>query len=278
VGLDSFAYRVTNRRGNSAVATVAIIVNGPTPPSDACYACFASFDSVLWRRSNAFRAIVPVRLAMSTNTTCPTSGVLLFGALAKSLLPLNDAEANEALDSSAQCQAEILESELKFRLERASTLAASKFTTGASNQIALMWQNIERAMASSNNMVRAKVFAAAAKSLPRIDRTLASGDLAPVSVATKIFTCDIFQGSTHSQIKLIFGDTNFVAEDITGTPLSTGSYVFSRTAWNQGLLSLTFDSSGAGFSGGQNTSLQLRFSRGRSRLSGSGWRGYFTTN
>jgi hypothetical protein len=278
VGLDNFAYRVTNRRGNSAVATVAIIVNGPAASLDACYACFASFDSVLWRRSNAFRAIMPVRLAVSTNTTCPTSSVLLFGALAKSLVPLNDAEANAALDSSAQCLSEILETELKFRLEQAGSLSPSKFTRAASNQIAVISRNIERAMASSNNMVRAKAFATAAKSLPRIDRTLAAGDLAPALVIGRTFTCDIFQGRTRSQMKLFFGAETFVAEDMAGTPLFTGSYGFSRTAWNQGSLSLTLDNPGAGLSSGETMSLQLRFSRGRGRLTGPGLRGYFTVN
>jgi len=284
VGLDAFEYRVTDGKATSAVAIVQItVVDDPSPPPPppppppvSCFDCFAAFDEVLWRRSNAFRVVIPSRLAVPTNVTCPEAAVFVFGAVAKSLAAINDTEMNEALDSTAQCLSSLLKNDLKARLERAGTLATSKWTSTASNQVAAASRNVDRIPTVDALLSRARFLAAGLAALSKIDRTLAKGDLAPSFIANKVLAWDVARGKEKHQLRFVFGETSFVVENMAGTPVATGNYAFSRTAWNQGSLALTLDNTILGYNTGETATFAMKFSPARNRLTSQGLRGYFT--
>jgi hypothetical protein len=59
-----------------------------------------------------------------------------------------------------------------------------------------------------------------------------------------------------------------------GTPLTTGNYAYTRTAWNKGSLVFVSQSDFLGHYLGELLTVQLKFARTRNQMSGS-LSGYF---
>jgi len=272
-GTDSFSYRAFDGRATSAVAAVTIVVDQNTPTSNDCLACFASFDAVLFARSNAFRGVVAARLSMPTNITCPQAGVFLFDTLCQSLKGIEDAEIKSALASAADCLVANLEGEASLRLAATSELLASRWTAAASNQITTTRRTLARAMITTNEMTRGQLLASATSSLLRTDRFITAGDLAPVVLTGRSMVCKIAGNSTP--LRFIFSTESLVTIQTTnGTPLTAGNYSYARTQWNSGSLALVFDGDFFGHGAGEVMTVQLKFTPARGRIIGS-FRGSF---
>jgi hypothetical protein len=274
-GADFFSYCVTDGKATSALAVVTIVINEGSPGSLACWDCFAAVDAVLVARSNAFPAVYAARMGVPTNTTCPQSAVFVFDTLRRSLKGIPDAEIQNAFISAGDCLAANLKGELLERLGLAAGLSASRWTTTASNQIAATWRNLDRLLTTTNNTLRGQILASATSSTLRIDRLIAAGDLAPTALTNRRIISKITGGGS-SPVEFIFGTDSFVVTQTNdGTPVSTGTYAYVRTAWNRATLVLSFDREIFGHATGELLTVQLNYSRTRGRITGA-LRGYFT--
>ncbi len=270
-GTDSFVYQASDGTSGSPTRRVTITVSTMRFDTTACTACFSELDEVLAARSNAFAAVIAARRAVPTNATCPQYHVLVFRTLSRSLVTFHDTAANSALSLAAECVASELGEEFDSRAAYTAGLAPSKWTTQASNYINMGRQNLNLVRATADNVIRAKYFATAASTLIRVDRAVASGDLAPASLAEKTLACLLTDGGRPFQATLSFSGATFVFVDAAGTPLGAGTYNFTRTAYNEALLTLSFNT----YAAGESSSFAMKFSRGRNRITGSTMRGYF---
>jgi VCBS repeat-containing protein len=274
-GTDSFSYRAFDGRATSAVAAVTIVVDQNTPTSTNCLECFTSFDAALFARSNAFRGVVAARLSVPTNITCPQAGVFLFDTLCRSLKGIEDAQIRSELAAVSECLAANLQDESMLRLATASQLSGSKWTTAASNQVATTRRNLERALATTNEMLRAQLLASAVSLLLRADRSITAGDLAPAALTDKNIVSKISGNGNTSPLEFSFTDQSVLITQTTdGRLLTVGTYAYTRTAWNCGTVVFAFDTDIFGHRAGEVISVGLKFSRPRSRIVGS-LRGYF---
>ncbi len=271
-GTDSFVYQASDGTSGSPTRRVTINVLAGLFDTTACTTCFATLDEVLASRSNAFAAVIAARRSVPTNATCPQYHVLVFQTLSRSLVTFHDTAADNALSLAADCVVSELQDELNARLAYTATLAPSKFTTQASNAVNLARQNLGAIHGAADNVARAKYFAAVVSALLRVEKAIDSGDLAPASLAGKSLACLLTDGGRPFQSTFSFGNGSFVFVDAAGTPLGTGTYSFTRTAYNGASLNLHFDT----YAPGESTSFVMKFSRARNRMTGSKMRGYFT--
>jgi hypothetical protein len=274
-GIDSFIYFATDGSRTSAVSIVTITV-AEAPNPQECATCFAAVDAVLTSRSNAFRPVIEARLGVSTNMTCPEYGVFVFNAVSRSARTMNDPQLNDALAAAAECLVANMKSHFTERLTIAAGLSPSRWTVAASNHVAATWKKLDRVLTLSKSLSQVPLLTASAASLSRVDRFIVAGDLAPVSLSNRTFACRIIDQRRASDLTIIFSDNLFVIQDGEGTPISTGQYSFSRTAWNRGSLSLMFDGAAFEFNAGETATVQIKFGRTRSQLIGPAFRGYFT--
>jgi VCBS repeat-containing protein len=271
-GTDSFVYQASDGTSGSPTRRVTITVLAGLFDTTACTTCFAGLDEVLASRSNAFAAVIAARRSVPTNATCPQYHVLVFQTLSRSLVTFHDTAADHALSLAADCVVSELQDEVNARLAYTATLAPSKFTTQASNYLNLARQNLGSIHGAADNVVRAKYFATVVSALLRVEKAIASGDLAPASLVGKSLACLLTDGGRPFQSTFSFSNGSFVFVDAAGTPLGTGTYSFARTAYNGASLNLHFDT----YAPGESTSFVMKFSRARNRMTGSKMRGYFT--
>ena len=227
---------------------------------------------MLAARSNAFAAVIAARRSVPTNATCSKYHVLVFQTLSRSLAPFHDTAADHALALAADCVVSELQDDLDARQAYTATLAPSKFTIQAGNFINMARQNLALVHPAPDNVTRAKYFAAAVGTLLRVEKAIASGDLAPASLVGKSLACLLTDGGRPFEATFSFSNNSFVFADATGTPLDTGTYSFTRTAYNGATLNLHFDT----YAPGESSSFVMKFSRARNRMTGSKMRGYFT--
>ena len=274
-GTDSFVYQASDGSALSATRFVTISVSESTS-AGACTACFAALDEILAARSNAFTTVIAAWRAVPTNASCAQYHVLLFRTLSKSLQPLHDTAANQALAQAADCVSLELQDELNLRSAQVAAMFPSKYTTSASNYIAVGWHNLEMVMTSTNNSSRGKYLAAAALTLPRADRSTASGTLAPASLASRSIDALVVQHGQTERVGFLFLENTFVVLNTDGVAIATGSYTYARTAYNYGTISIVLDANPVlGYAAYESVRLDLKFTRTRSRLTGPGLRGYF---
>ncbi|HEY0548458.1 MAG TPA: Ig-like domain-containing protein [Verrucomicrobiae bacterium] len=271
-GTDSFVYQASDGTSGSPTRRVTITVLAGLFDTTACTTCFAGLDEVLASRSNAFTAVIAARRSVPTNATCPQYHVLVFQTLSRSLVLFHDPAADHALSLAADCVVSELQDEVNARLTYTATLAPSKFTTQASNYLNVARQNLGSVHGAADNVARAKYFTAVVSALLRVEKAIASGDLAPASLAGKSLECLLTDGGRPFQSALSFTNDSFVFVDAAGTPLGSGTYSFTRTAYNEASLNLHFDT----YAPGESTSFAMKFSRTRNRMTGSKMRGYFT--
>jgi VCBS repeat-containing protein len=271
-GTDSFVYQASDGTSGSPTRRVTVTVLAGPPSPTACTPCFAGLDEVLASRSNAFAAVIAARRSVPMNATCPRYHVLVFQTLSRSLVTFHDPAADHALSLAADCVVSELQDEVNARLAYTATLAPSKFTTQASNYLNLARQNLGFVHGAADNVARAKYFAGVVSAFLRVEKAIASGDLAPASLAGKSLTCLLKDGGPLFQATFSFSNGSFVFADAAGVPLGTGTYTFTRTAYNAASLNLHFDT----YAPGESTSFVMKFSRARNSMTGSRMRGSFT--
>lgn len=276
VGSDTFAYEITDGVDSSAPTLVTISVTDNSSPPDGCPDCFVALDNVMAERSIAFAAVIEARKAVPKNATCPQYDVLVFRTLTRLLGPLHDSAANKALAQSATCVKSGLEDDLAPRIARAASLAPSKYTTSASNYFATVFASLDAVGTSSNNSSRSKLFVASVNSLLRADKALNAGDLAAPSLEGRIVTCTFTRRGQTSRGTFVFAQNTFVVEDENGVPIKTGSYSYTRTAWNCGEIQIAFDQPTLGYAAGEPVAWVFKYGRVRHRIAATGLRGYFT--
>ncbi len=271
-GTDSFVYQASDGAASSVTRLVTINVTAASYDPTSCSTCFAALDEVLAARSNAFAPAIAAKLAVPTNATCPQYHVLVFRTLSKILGVLHDNLANQVLGLSTECVVSELQEEFTARSTDTAALAPSKWTTSASNYISVGAQNLQLALTSTDNSSRAKYLAAAVTALVRADRAITNGNLSPKSLAGRSMECLLTEsGSRPFQATISFGAGSFIFTGTDGTPAS-GTYSFTRTAYDQGSLSLHFDT----YQPNEFTTFALKFTRSRNRITGTKMRGYFT--
>jgi VCBS repeat-containing protein len=268
-GTDSFSYQAYYGDVASEVIFVTITVNDETSNPEDCTGCFAALDAVMASRSNAFAAVIAARLSVPTNTPCPQYGVLLFTTVSRSLRSIHDAQADVALTATAERLVAGLRNEVSKRSARAATLPPSKWTKSASNQIAAASRRLNAVLSTTDYMVRARLLATAAGSLVTIDRLLYSGELAPASLANRRLVWTMTSAGRTSSFWFTFGEQSFAAENQDGTPVATGHYTFARSAWNAGLLTISFENDALGFTAGETYNVDLKFGTVRDRMKGN---------
>jgi len=276
-GTDTFAYEVSDGLDVSAPTLVTITITGNAPTLAGCQNCFAELDEVMAQRNAVFANAIKARLAVPTNAACAQYGVLVFRTMTPQLGPLHDSAANRALASAGACVAEALAGDLVLRFNRASSLAPSKYTTGASNYLDSIVTSLASMTAASNNSSRSKLLAAAANAFVRADKMLAAGDLALPALEGRQLTCTFVKSGQTSRGTFVFGATTFIVEDSNGVPIKTGTYNYTRTAWNGGRLQLAFDQPTLGYQAGVTATWTFTYGRARHKISAAGLRGYFTS-
>ena len=277
VGADSFAYEVSDGLDLSAPTLVTITVNDEVPAATGCQNCFAELDEVMARRSGVFASATRARLAVPTNAACAQYGVLVFRTLTPQLGPLHDSAANKALANAGACVAEALESDLIPRFLRVSSLAPSQFTKSASNLLDGIIRNLTSLTTVSNNSSRSKLLAAAANAFVRADKALVAGNRAFPGLEGRQLTCTFVQRGRTSRGTFVFGASTFIVEDSNGVPIKTGTYSYTRTAWNTGRVQISFDQPTLGYQSGAVATWNFKYGRTRHAISAAGLRGYFTS-
>ena len=277
VGHDTFAYEVSDTLDVSMPTLVTITVSDNTTTIGGCQNCFAELDEVMAARSAVFATAIRARQAVPTNATCSQYGVLLFRTMTPQLGPLHDSTANKALGEAGNCVAELLGTDLAAHYTRAATLAPSKYTKSASNYLDGIVTTLAGMTTTSNNSSRSKLLVAAANAFVRADKSLASGNLALAALEGRVLTCTFTRAGQTSRGTFVFGADTFVVEDSNGVPIKTGHYNYTRTAWNGGVLQVSFDQPTLGYQTGELATWTFKFARTKHKLTAPGLRGYFTS-
>lgn len=277
VGHDTFAYEVSDTLDVSTPTLVTITVSDNTTTIGGCPNCFAELDEVMAARSAVFATAIRARQAVPTNATCSQYGVLLFRTMTPQLGPLHDSAANKALGEAGNCVAELLGTDLATHYTRAASLAPSKFTKSASNYLDGIVTSLAGMTTTSNNSSRSKLLAAAANAFVRADKSLTSGDLAHAALEGRVLTCTFTRAGRTSRGTFVFGADTFVVEDSNGVPIKSGHYNYTRTAWNGGVLQVSFEQPTLGYQTGEVATWTFKFARTRHKLTAPGLRGYFTS-
>jgi hypothetical protein len=274
-GVDGFTYRASDGSNASSVVTVTLVVVAE-PDSEDCSTCFAALDAILTARAVDFPQVVAARATVSTNEACPQYGVLVFGAVSRSMKTISDADMIAAMGAAAGCLMAQIRGEMAGQMAFAAELAPSRWTKSASNEAAAASRKLDRALAAPKNLQQVTLMNAAANSVLRIGRFLGKGDLAPLELANRQFAASVKPGGQSVDATFEFGDESFVIFDGAGTSIAGGNYTYSRAAWNKGTLILVFDDETFGHPAGEPVGVQLKFGRARARMSSPILQGYFT--
>ncbi len=239
-------------------------------------------DDMKQRLAESFEAALKIAdgpaIAIEAGTADKAQVEHLFNAkFACPICSYSIQELEPRLFAAAVCVVDQLRDELINRLLKAATLAPSTYTTSASNQIASAWRSLDLVASALNNSARAKLLAAATAALVRADKSLATGSLAPATFAGQAINASVTRKGKTWPVKILFGENAFVVESLDGTPLGTGSYAYTRTAWNAAALLVLFDNTPVlGYEAQEMAGFTLKFTRTKHRLTGTGVRGSFT--
>jgi hypothetical protein len=90
-------------------------------------------------------------------------------------------------------------------------------------------------------------------------------------------TFTFVQSGQLSRGTFVFGANTFVVEDSNGTPIKTGSFTYERTAWNVGVMNISFDQPTLKYEPGTIAQWTIKYGRTRHRLTAIGLRGSVTS-
>lgn len=265
VGTDVFTYCSTDGKATSDVATVTITIFAAEQPP-VCPECLAALEQLVTARGGSWSTILS-SAKVPENSTCLESQVIQFYTVARALAKLSDTQINEAIDAASACLTANLENELQKKQARVGTLLESKWSALASKRTGAISNQLQESTSLANMSARAKQLMKAAASLRRTEQLIASGQIAPVTLSNQVFWCR-FSESGHSVQRVITCIPNgmFTLQDMTGSVITTESYVYERTAFDSANLTVWLD---------QSVSLVLRFGPRRGKISGD-MRGWFT--
>jgi VCBS repeat-containing protein len=274
-GQDSFVYQATDGRDVSAPTLVAITVNGSSPSLSRCPTCFTPLNLLMAARSTAFAPAIAARDAVPTNGTCAQYDVLVFSTLSRALNALHDSAANNALSTAAECVAGEVDDELTQRQGRAAALAPSKFSASANASVASLKRSLAGVATSTDHAKRAKLLTTVLKGFAKVDKALASGDLAPTSLEGRTLIGTFTLKGQKTAGTFLFGVNTFIVVDAAGTPLKTGTYSYARTAWNMGGLNIAFDQPTLEYAEGTVATWNIIFGKVRHKFADKGLKGTF---
>ena len=111
----------------------------------------------------------------------------------------------------------------------------------------------------------------------RVDKALVAGDVAFAGLEGRQLTFTFVQRGRISRGTFVFGASTFIVEDSNGVPIKTGTYSYTRTAYNTGRVQITFDQPTLGYESSVVATWNFRYARLRHTLTAPGLRGYFTS-
>jgi hypothetical protein len=269
IGTDAFSYVVTDGTATSAVATVVIVID--EAPEIPCVDCFVELDALLVSRAAEFSKLLDVRAAMSTNGPCLEAGLTTLGAIARAAKKIEDPAVISAITSSMDCLTASVRDRLVDQKAIVAAMLPSRWCSSASNQITKVEAVLNTAAATSDVYLRARLIGSLGKMMSRTDLYLLNGTVAPPTLDSRSIQCSLTVGQDKITQVLSLGTTTFVARDLNGRTMATGTFAYRRDSWNKGTLTLSYQGVP------RTETVTITFTTSRWKLQGQQMRGYAIT-
>lgn len=256
VGTDTFLYRVSDGKSVSGTVAVSVTVNEAPPGSEiTCADCLAELNSLVVSES-ARLARAPVTVTASNSI----DEVVRAYAGANKALRGKSVAIDAQLRSVQMCLLTVVSNTVAERKLVVTRMYPSPWSAAASRLI----EDLEHT-AEAPDLTRG--LSAAVKSLKRLDGYIARSLVFPASLENRSMAFAL-TAATGGRFTISFADGGFVMERADGVVFA-GSYGFTQSAWDGGVLTLNFTNS-------PPATLQLQFRTTGGRVRGPVAKGAFT--